>query len=181
MHAEPAKQPEMTANDVVDLLRLLAHHGLDVCVDGGWGVDALLGTQTRLHSDLDIAVPHRDVPHLRALLAAKGYKDVPRPDTRDCNFVLGDDKGHEVDVHSYTFDSQGNNVYGVAYPAQSLTGAGSIDGYRVKTVTPEWMVRFHSGYTLDDNDYRDVLALCEKFAIDLPDEYQTPRARTIRR
>jgi len=181
MHPERARKPaEMSANDVVHLLRLLAHHGLDVCVDGGWGVDALLGVQTRRHSDLDIAIPHGDVPRLRALLEAYGYSDVPRPDTRDCNFVLGDDNGHEVDVHSFTFDADGNNVYGVPYPAQSLMGAGSIEGYPVKTITPEWMVKFHSGYALDDDDYRDVVALCDKFGLELPDEYKAMQTRRLR-
>jgi lincosamide nucleotidyltransferase A/C/D/E len=180
MHEKRApRPPEMTAEDVVDLLRLLARHGLEVCVDGGWGVDALLGIQTRRHSDLDIAILHRDVPRLRALLEANGYTDVPRDDTRDCNFVLGDDRGHQLDVHSYTFDAEGRNVFGVAYPAESLRGAGSINGYPVRTITPEWMVRFHSGYALDDNDYRDVVALCDKFAIALPDEYKAMRARRV--
>ena len=164
--------PEMTANDVVALLRLLETNGIDAYVDGGWGVDALLGRHTRRHGDLDIAIQHRDVPMLRALLGAKGYSDVPRPDTRDCNFVLGDDQGHDVDVHSYTFDADGRNVYGVDYPIESLAGAGWINGYAVKTITPEWMVRFHSGYPLDANDYHDVLALCEKFGLDLPDAYK---------
>jgi len=34
------------------------------------------------------------------------------------------------------------------------------------------MVRFHSGYTLDENDYRDVLALCEKFGLELPEAFR---------
>jgi len=33
------------------------------------------------------------------------------------------------------------------------------------------MVKFHSGYDLKDKDFRDVSALCEKFAIDLPPVY----------
>jgi lincosamide nucleotidyltransferase A/C/D/E len=45
---------EMSSGDVVELLRLLETSGVEVYVDGGWGVDALLGEQTRPHSDLDI-------------------------------------------------------------------------------------------------------------------------------
>jgi len=166
------RQPEMTVSDVVQLLRLLAEQGIEVWVDGGWGVDALLGEQTRAHRDVDIAIPHADVPRLRALLEARGYKDVPRDDTRDFNFVLGDDQGHEVDVHSCTFDADGKNVYGVAYPAESLTGEGSIGGYPVRCVAAEWMVKFHTGYRLDENDYRDVRALCTRFGLPLPAEYE---------
>src|SRR5947209_17974785 len=55
---------------------------------------------------------------------------------------------------------------------QSLTGTGSIQGYPVKCISVEWMVKFHSGYELDENDYRDVSALCERFGIALPTEYE---------
>jgi lincosamide nucleotidyltransferase A/C/D/E len=167
----PTPKREMSAADVVEALRLFEAHGIDVWVDGGWGVDALIGEQTRPHADLDIALPHADVPNLRALLEARGYRDVPRDDTRDCNFVLGDAHGREVDVHSYTFDADGRHVFGCEYPADSLTGHGSISGYPVKCISPEWLVKFHTGYPLDETDYRDVLALCRRFGLALPAEY----------
>jgi lincosamide nucleotidyltransferase A/C/D/E len=162
----------MSGDAVVQLMQLFDQHHIEVVVDGGWGVDALLGTQTRSHRDLDIALQHKDVPKLRALLEARGYKDVPRDDTRDCNFVMGDDQGHEVDFHSYTFDAQGTLIFGVEYPLESLTGSGVIQGYPVKCITAEWMVRFHTGYELDEDDYRDVAALCQRFDIALPPEYE---------
>jgi len=164
--------PVMTASDVVETLRLFDRNRIEVYVDGGWGVDALLGEQTRPHTDLDIAIQHKDVPLVRALLGARGYRDMPRDDTRDCNFVLGDDRGHQVDVHSYTFDSAGNHVYGVEYPAESLTGKGMINGYLVRCISPGWAVRFHTGYEPDANDYRDVRALCRRFGIEMPTEYR---------
>jgi Aminoglycoside-2''-adenylyltransferase len=100
MAFRPAGTPAATCgrDSALDTCR---QNRIDVWIDGGWGVDALLGEQTRIHRDLDIAVQHRHVPRLRALLEARGYKDVPRDDTRDCNFVLGDDLGHQIDVHSY--------------------------------------------------------------------------------
>jgi lincosamide nucleotidyltransferase A/C/D/E len=167
-----AADSEMTANDVIELVHLLNHNGIEVIIDGGWGVDALLGEQTRLHSDLDVAVVHKDVPKIRALLEARGYQDVPRDDTRDCNFVLGDEDGRLFDIHSFTFDSAGKITFGVPYPYDSLTGSGSINGYPVRCITPEWMVKFHTGYPLDENDYHDVTLLCRKFEIDVPEEYQ---------
>ena len=170
--AEIAKKPEMTADDVVDIIKLLERNGIEVYVDGGWGVDALLGEQTRAHADLDIALPHRFVPLLRELLETRGYKDMPRDDTRDCNFVLGDDKGHLVDVHSYSFDENGVNIFGVAYCPRHLTGNGAINGYPVKCPPPDVMVEFHTGYVIDDDDYRDVKALCERFGISLPENYK---------
>jgi AcrR family transcriptional regulator len=171
-HVEQPQKAEMRGDAVVELMQLFDWYGIEVFVDGGWGVDALLGEQTRPHGDLDIALQHQDVPKLRALLEARGYKDVPRDDTRDCNFVMGDDQGHEIDFHSYTFDAQGKLTFGVAYPLESLTGHGSIQGYPVKCISVEWMVKFHSGYQLDEDDYHDVSALCERFAIALPAEYE---------
>lgn len=90
----------MKSETVIELLKLFAENDIDTVVDGGWGVDALLGEQTRPHEDLDIAIPHKSVPKLRKLLTDRGYKDIPRDDTRDCNFVLGDEFGNFVDVHS---------------------------------------------------------------------------------
>lgn len=167
-----APKTEMLAQDVIDLMRLCEQNEIEIYVDGGWGVDALLGEQTRPHGDLDVALPHRFVPKLRELLEARGYKDVERDDTRDCNFVLGDDKGHQVDIHSYTFDEDGNNIFGVAYEPQHLTGTGSINGYPVKCIPPDVMIEFHSGYELDEDDYHDVKRLCDKFGFTLPDEYK---------
>ncbi len=169
---EPKKNAEMSGDIVIQLIQLFNQHSIEVVVDGGWGVDSLLGEQTRSHGDLDIAVEHKDVPKLRALLEARGYRDVPRDDTRDCNFVIGNEQGHEVDFHSYTFDAYGRQIFGVAYPLESLMGIGSIQGYPVKCITAKWMVKFHSGYELDENDYRDVSALCERFGIALPAEYE---------
>ena len=165
------KHPEMTAGAVVKIIELLEQNGLEVYIVGGWGVDALLGEQTRKHGDLDIALPHKFVPKLRELLEARGYKDVPRQDTSDCNFVLGDDDGHLVDVHSYTFDENGKNIYGIAFEPHHLTGTGTINGYPIKCVPPKVMVEFHTGYDVVENDFRDVKALCERFNIPLPKNY----------
>lgn len=166
-----SKPKEMDLSELLALLTLFENHGIIIIIDGGWGVDALLEKQTRPHEDLDIAVDHRQVPLLRTLLEARGYKDVPRDDTRECNFVLGDDKGHEVDVHSFIFDENGNITFGVPYPLESLQGTGKIGDRVVRCIPPDWMVQFHTGYALDENDYRDVLALCQKFNLPLPQEH----------
>jgi lincosamide nucleotidyltransferase A/C/D/E len=166
----------MTPKDVIGVVTVLEQEGIEVWVDGGWGVDALLGRQTRNHADLDIAIKHADVAAARRILKERGYRDVPRDDTKDFNFVLGDEDGHRVDVHSFTFDDAGKCIYGCPYPSDSLTGTGAIAGRGVKCISPEWMVRFHSGYALDSDDYHDVLTLCDAFGIHLPSEYERFRS-----
>ena len=44
----------MTAKDAINLYKLFDQHGIKVWIDGGWGVDALLGRQTCKHDDLDV-------------------------------------------------------------------------------------------------------------------------------
>ncbi|TMK81175.1 MAG: hypothetical protein E6G47_04320 [Actinobacteria bacterium] len=46
----------MQSGDVTDILERLEHAGIDVWLNGGWGVDALLECQTREHQDLDITI-----------------------------------------------------------------------------------------------------------------------------
>jgi len=44
---QSADRPEMTAEDVCDFLALTDGHGIRIWLDGGWAVDACLGSQTR--------------------------------------------------------------------------------------------------------------------------------------
>jgi len=157
--------------DAADLIALLEENGLEIYVDGGWAVDAVLGEQTRPHDDLDIALPHAQVPRLREFLGARGFREEHRGDSWECNFVLADDAGRRLDVHYYTLDSTGRNAGGVPYTSEQLTGRGTIGGYAVRCISPEWLVTFHTGYELDDKDLHDVRLLCERFQIAVPDEY----------
>ena len=161
---------------VIELYNHFENNSIEIRIDGSWGVDALLGEQTRPHDDLDIVVQTKDVPKLRELLAERGYDDVERDDTSAWNFVLGDNVGHEIDIHVITYDERGNGIYGppekgVFYPASSLTGTGSINGQSVRCISAEDIIKFHSGYKLKEKDYHDVKALCDKFGIPLPEEY----------
>ena len=182
--SEGSKKPElktvMAVRDVVALVRLMEDEDIDMWLDGGWAVDALLGIQTRPHEDVDIVIQQKDVPRLRELLAARGYTDAERPDTSAWNFVLGDSNGHLVDIHAVVFDSGGNGLYGplkegVMYPAASFTGSGTIHGYPVTCVSAEQIVQFHSAYEPDENDIQDVSALCELFGIAYPKEFARPK------
>lgn len=156
---------------VLEIVQLFNQNGIEAILDGGWAVDALLGEQTRPHEDLDLAVFHQDVPLIRALLEERGFRDVPRNDSWECNFVYGDDQGHLVDIHSCSFDENQQHIYGVDYAWDALQGSGKLQGVKVRCIPPEWLVDFHTGYPLDDNDYHDVRLLCEKFSLPLPEEY----------
>ena len=167
----------MTAEDVCDFLDLMEAHGVHVWLDGGWAVDACLGSQTRPHADLDIVVEERQAPVAVAALGRSGFRDVPRGDTRPWNFVLGDEAGHEIDFHLIVLDERGDGIFGPPengeiFPAEALAGSGAVAGRTVACLAPAWLVRFHTGYEADAADWADVSALCGRFGISVPEEYQ---------
>jgi lincosamide nucleotidyltransferase A/C/D/E len=100
-----------------------------IWIDGGWAADALLGEETRVHGDLDIAIEQKHVAQLRQLLTDRGYKEIKHEIARPHNFVLADDQGRELDVHVIVIDEDGNGIYGPAengemYAAASLQETG---------------------------------------------------------
>jgi len=169
--------PDMPAKTLVDLYRGLEDRAVKIWIDGGWGVDALLGEQTRPHDDVDIVVQEKDLAALVALLIEQGYRDVPRDDTRPWNFVLGGGRGCEVDIHVIRIAENGDGIYGPAengeaYPAYALTGTGTIDGQQVRCMTLGYQIVSHRGYELRDKDVHDIRNLCERFDLALPEEYR---------
>jgi lincosamide nucleotidyltransferase A/C/D/E len=166
----------ISSSRVVTLYRLLERAGIILWLDGGWGVDALLGRQTRDHSDVDIVVEEKNLSAVRALLAQEGFKDVPRDDTRAWNFLLANEWGEQVDVHVINLDAAHNGIYGPpengdCYPASSLRGRGRVDGAFICCLTAEYQIESHRGYPLRDRDFKDMRALAREFGLDLPPEY----------
>lgn len=168
----------MTAEDVLGVLDLLAGVGIDVWLDGGWGIDALLGEQTRPHDDLDIVMQHDVVSSFMRVMEGAGFRLVEGG--TPTNFVVADDQGHKVDVHLvdvYTVrrDERGIQVYGpngLAYEVGCLEGKGMVLGRQVSCCTAEFQVRSHSGYELDEDDFRDLRFLHERFGLPLPPSFK---------
>lgn len=166
------KYSGVTASDVTDLYLQLEALGIEIRIDGGWGVDALLGRQTRAHGDIDIVVQAKDVPAMRAFLDEQGFEELERDDTRPWNFVLGDREGREVDVHVIVLDTEGNGIYGPpqngeSYPAAALLGRGIVGGLPVRCLSPEYQLDSRTGYDHGEADHHDLRALAEKFGLEL--------------
>ncbi|MEU1430904.1 aminoglycoside nucleotidyltransferase [Nocardia sp. NPDC005746] len=162
----------MRAADVLALHRACSRSGLTVWIDGGWCVDALLGEQTRPHHDLDIAVHRRDAERVHEILTDLGYLASPGPDDTPWNHVMTKGPDTSVDVHVFEHDADGAVIYGIAYPAESLTGTGTIDGERVDCIAPRWMFTFKTAYPPAAKDLHDVRALAAKFDFPVPDAYR---------
>lgn len=120
---------EMEAEQVVALVEAIEQSGVQVWLDGGWGVDALLRRQTRPHDDLDLVVALADAPQLRDVLAERGYALADGGVPMSVEFV--DAEGRQVDVHPVVFDERGDGVYLMrtgeewSYPAAGLREPGA--------------------------------------------------------
>ena len=55
--------------DVRQILQFAIDAEIKVFLDGGWGVDALLGHQSRSHNDIDIFVEKKDYQNFGNLFA----------------------------------------------------------------------------------------------------------------
>jgi lincosamide nucleotidyltransferase A/C/D/E len=161
----------LTARDVGDVLGRLRAAGIDFWVEGGWGVDALLGEQTRPHDDLDLGVRSEQLPRLDEALAGFRRSDVEWPSA----VVYEDDAGRRVDAHPLMFDASGDgwqaNAFGGAphrWPRDGLTGRGRIEDLDVPCITPELQLRWHEYPEFDDVDWSDIRVLCGRFGLEVP-------------
>ena len=173
-----SRELEMTAVDLDCYLDLFNKLGITVWFGGGWGVDALLGEQTRRHADLDIFLDREDSAKLRKALEVLGFEDVETDDQSAWNFVIGNGRGHQIDFHVVEFDVKGQGVYGPpandeTFSASSFTGRGVINGRQVHCLDAEFQIQSHTGYKIDGNDIHDVMALHERFGLPLPAEYDS--------
>jgi lincosamide nucleotidyltransferase A/C/D/E len=149
--------------------------GLVVWLDGGWGVDALLGRHTRPHHDLDLVIARADLAAARQTLAGAGFShDAAAMPGLPARLVLVDADGRRLDLHPVVFDQLGNgwqdlgaDAWGV-YPAEGLTGIGVLAGRSVRCLTPNLQVRHHLGYPLGATDRHDLALLAGRFGVALP-------------
>ncbi|MCG9132288.1 hypothetical protein J5I95_11460 [Candidatus Poribacteria bacterium] len=162
----------MSIDKVHWFLDLFDELGIKVWIDGGWGVDALLGECTRTHQDLDIIISWADSAILTEALFARGFADIYTDDRKDRNFVMGHQSHGEIDFHVVELIADGGAIYGpgeidwiITQP--ELNTVGFIGGREVRCLSVDYQVRSHAGYTLQDTDFADLRALQERYGIAL--------------
>ena len=159
--------------DALEIISYAAENGIDFWVDGGWGVDALLGEETRAHNDIDLFVEKRNGERFIEILREKGFAEMTEAYTTMYHTVWKDAKSRIIDLHIFEFNEQGYIVFeGEAYPPSVFSGIGKIGDKVVNCIDAENQVLFHLGYEHDENDIHDVMLLCERFDIPVPDEYK---------
>lgn len=151
----------MTAEDVLEILAAL--DGSDVWIGGGWGIDALVGKQTRPHDDLDLMHREEQEPAVVEALAELGFTETLS--WRPVRFVLTDATGREIDLHPLRFAPDGSAEQSsptpgepFRYPASCFV-TGSLLGTTVPCLSAEQQVHFHQGYEPRERDLHDLAQL----------------------
>lgn len=148
---------EMTAERVLALLDALEE--VDVWVDGGWGVDALVGRQTRAHGDLDLGVARPQLSEVIRLLEEIGYCVTDARFAQVTVQLTHTVEGHRVDLHpslplvgggTEQLDFDGNTYF--LPPAVE----GRIGGRVVRCMPVSAQLRSHRGYELRPVDRHDM-------------------------
>ncbi len=164
----------MSAGRVREAYQLLADEGVRCWVVGGWGIDALLGRQTREHQDLDVLLVRSE--HARAwhLLHRAGFSLAYRwGENQDdaeggpggalwpTAYVLTDDEGGQIDVHVLRDDLTPMWITDRALDTGALDASGAIDGLTVACLSAPAQRLAHTGYELPAEQRRDLQLLDE--------------------
>jgi lincosamide nucleotidyltransferase A/C/D/E len=156
----------LSAEDVLDIVGLLRE--FDVWIAGGWGIDALVGEQTREHRDLDLLHRREQEPEVVATLGKAGFGETV--DWRPVRFVMADGR-REIDLHPLVFADDGSAVQAsleadkpFRYPADCFV-TGTIGGVAVPCLSAEQQVYFHQGYEPTERDRQDMARLRTAFGI----------------
>ncbi|RKE22609.1 nucleotidyltransferase domain-containing protein [Streptomyces sp. TLI_171] len=155
--------------DVVEVVAAVRAAGVRVWIAGGWGIDALLGRETRPHRDLDLLHRQEEEPVVLGVLRDLGFEQTV--DQRPVRFVVADALGREIDLHPLVFGTDGDAVQQsfeperpFRYPASCFV-TGRIAGRPVPCLSAEQQVYFHQGYPPTDRDRQDMAQLREAFGI----------------
>lgn len=152
----------MSLADVLTVLDAVRSVGCRFWLEGGWGVDALVGRQNRPHRDVDVDIDGAFEDDVLATLAGLGY--AIETDWRPNRVELVAPGRGWVDVHPLVIDADGDARQAALdggwheFPRSFFT-TGVLDGVAVPCVSKEAQLLFHSGYELREVDRHDLALL----------------------
>lgn len=152
---------QMAATEVVQIIAWLEAAGVIYQINGGWGVDGLVGRQTRPHQDLDVFIDAHHEANFLTWLTSRGYRVTQ--DWRPVRVELSS-PGGRVDVHPMRMDAGGNGVQegldGEVYVhAAEHRVNGHIDGHAVVVASAQRARALRSGYPPREVDLHDLALL----------------------
>ena len=152
----------MDARDVIRVLDALDEAEVPHWAGGGWGVDALVGSQTRPHRDLDLNIDAAHLDRCLEVLGSLGY--LAETDWLPSRLELRASGDRWVDIHPVAFDHQGFGRQAdldggfFEYPLDAFD-RGMIAGRSVGCVSAGKQRLFHTGYEHRPQDIHDLAQL----------------------
>lgn len=154
----------MDLADVQEILGILDRSQVRYWLAGGWGVDALLGRQTRRHKDLDLLVDEADLERGVRALVAHGFGPMRKGEGPGQRYVPGtllperhlvqDGATRTVDLHP---------VDPRTWPAPLAIAVpfatGTLGSRSVRCISVEAQRAAHEGFELGDEHRHDLRAL----------------------
>jgi lincosamide nucleotidyltransferase A/C/D/E len=165
--------------DTLQIIQLLESNDIPVWLVGGWGIDALLGYQSREHKDLDILLLRDDVVQVNKILKKAGFhlKELwsensqvidNHGNTIDTAYVLHHAEGIEIDAHAFHFEGDKvipdwEDTERFQISRAGLDHTGFIACVQVRCITSQLQLLFHTGYDLPDYQVQDIRLLNEEY------------------
>lgn len=151
---------------IIDMMKEL---DIEYWVEGGWGIDVLIGKQTREHRDIDIDFDSEKEELLINKLESLGYQMTT--DERPTRAELYHPEHGFIDIHPFVLDTPGMmkqaNPFGGWFELEDSWFTESVfEGRTIPCVSVEGQRLFHSGYELREVDQIDLKSLDEVFPTD---------------
>ena len=159
-----ARKEETTISDLFQLLDLLDSIGMRYWLDGGWGIDALYGKQTRAHRDIDIDFDSLYTKQLLDILQENGF--IRETDWLPTRVELYNEKLGYVDLHPFVLHEDGTSkqadLQGGWYEFQpDYFSEAILEGRMIPCISLKGQKIFHTGYELRAKDIHDLALLNE--------------------
>lgn len=148
---------------IVDMLKSL---NIRYWIEGGWGIDVLIGKQTRPHRDIDVDFDADYENVLLDRLTGMGYQIIT--DARPTRIELYHSMHGFIDIHPFIISDQGGmkqaNPEGGWFELEaSWFSEATFEGRKIPCVSIQGQRLFHSGYDLREIDYADLKNLNDAF------------------
>lgn len=153
------KKEIVTQDDLFKVLDLMDKTGIRYWLDGGWGVDVLVGKQTRMHRDVDINFDSQHTEELLLVLERNGYEIIT--DWSPVRIELYHPKLSYIDIHPFVISDDGRvkqaDLEGGWYEFEAdYFGDAIYQERRISCISAKGQKVFHTGYELREVDKHDI-------------------------
>ncbi|WP_414150550.1 nucleotidyltransferase domain-containing protein [Acetobacterium carbinolicum] len=153
------KKESVTKEDLIEVLNLLGSLKMRYWIEGGWGVDILIGQENREHRDIDVDFDAEFTEVLLDALKRKGFAITT--DWRPSRIELHHPKLGYLDIHPLIINEDGSarqaDPQGGWYQLEAQWFSTALfEGRVIPCITAEAQKLFHSGYEFREVDRIDM-------------------------